>query len=147
MIHMKFTLVTAACAALLALPALAQETTSPNARTPSAADQRGGMAPTTDAGTATAQISADDLLDEKVLNDANESIGEVEDVLIDNTGKVAAVIVGAGGFLGLGEKSVALAFDKLKFARDDDNELVVKTDMRKEDLEAAPTYTKPGKRS
>ena len=48
------------------------------------------------------QISALEVLDETVVNEANEKIGDINDVLIDSNGKVAAVIVGVGGFLGMG---------------------------------------------
>jgi len=50
------------------------------------------------------------------------------------------VIVGVGGFLGLGEKDVALPFDQLTIARDADNKLVVTSSATKESLEAAPEY-------
>ena len=53
------------------------------------------------------QISASALLNENVVNAANETIGDVNDVLLDKNGKVASVIVGVGGFLGMGEKNVA----------------------------------------
>jgi sporulation protein YlmC with PRC-barrel domain len=48
-----------------------------------------------------------------VYNDANEKIGDINDVILDRSGKVANVILGVGGFLGLGEHNVAVAFDKL----------------------------------
>ena len=47
----------------------------------------------------------------------------------------------------MGEKDVALSFDKLTFARENDNGVVVSTDATKESLQAAPAYTKPDKRS
>ncbi|MFZ0837617.1 MAG: PRC-barrel domain-containing protein [Xanthobacteraceae bacterium] len=50
-----------------------------------------------------------------VYNEANEKIGEIHDVILDRSGKVANVILGVGGFLGLGERYVAVAFDKLKW--------------------------------
>ena len=50
-----------------------------------------------------------------VYNEANEKIGEINDVILDRSGKVANVILGVGGFLGLGERYVAVAFDKLKW--------------------------------
>ena len=80
------------------------------------------------------------------MNDANEKVGDINDVLIDSKGKVAAVIVGVGGFLGMGEKDVALTFDQLSFATDNSDPLVVKTNATKESLQAAPQYTKPDKR-
>jgi sporulation protein YlmC with PRC-barrel domain len=48
-----------------------------------------------------------------VYNDANEKIGDINDVILDRSGKVANVVLGVGGFLGLGEHNVAVAFDRL----------------------------------
>jgi sporulation protein YlmC with PRC-barrel domain len=50
-----------------------------------------------------------------VYNEANEKIGNIHDVILDRSGKVANVILGIGGVLGLGERYVAVAFDKLKW--------------------------------
>ena len=125
-------------AALLTVPALAQETTAPK-NNPAATVEK-----TTNYS---GQISVSDLLNENVVNDANEKVGDINDVLIDSKGKVAAVIVGVGGFLGMGEKDVALTFDQLSFATDNNDPLIVKTNATKESLQAAPQYTKPDKRS
>lgn len=50
-----------------------------------------------------------------VYNEANEKIGEINDVILDRSGKVAKVILGVGGVLGLGEHYVVVGFDKLKW--------------------------------
>src|ERR1044071_2725366 len=50
-----------------------------------------------------------------VYNEANEKIGDIHDVILDRSGKVANVILGVGGVLGLGERYVAVAFHKLKW--------------------------------
>ncbi|WP_038934988.1 PRC-barrel domain-containing protein [Bradyrhizobium japonicum] len=50
-----------------------------------------------------------------VYNEANEKIGEINDVILDRSGKVAKVILGVGGVLGLGEHYVVVDFDKLKW--------------------------------
>src|SRR4051812_26444426 len=50
-----------------------------------------------------------------VYNDANEKIGDINDVILDKSGKVESVILGVGGFLGMGEHLVAVSYDKLKF--------------------------------
>ena len=50
-----------------------------------------------------------------VYNEANEKIGDINDVILDRSGKVANVILGVGGVLGLGERYVAVTFDKLKW--------------------------------
>jgi sporulation protein YlmC with PRC-barrel domain len=50
-----------------------------------------------------------------VYNDNNESVGSINDMLTDKTGSVKAVVIGVGGFLGVGEHLVAVPFDKVKF--------------------------------
>src|ERR1700681_3581051 len=50
-----------------------------------------------------------------VYNEASEKIGAINDVILDRSGKVANVILGVGGVLGLGEHYVVVAFDKLKW--------------------------------
>jgi sporulation protein YlmC with PRC-barrel domain len=50
-----------------------------------------------------------------VYNDSNESLGSINDLLTDKSGNIKAVVIGVGGFLGVGEHLVAVAFDKVKF--------------------------------
>ncbi len=50
-----------------------------------------------------------------VYNDKNESVGTINDILIDKSGNAKAAVLGVGGFLGMGEHLVAVPFDKLKF--------------------------------
>ena len=50
-----------------------------------------------------------------VYNDANESIGSVNELLADKSGNIKAVVIGVGGFLGVGEHLVAVPFDKVKW--------------------------------
>ena len=47
---------------------------------------------------------ASNLIGETVVNARNETIGEVNDLVTDKDGKIVAVLVGAGGFLGIGVK-------------------------------------------
>jgi sporulation protein YlmC with PRC-barrel domain len=51
-----------------------------------------------------------------VYNDNNESLGSINDLLTDKSGNIKAVVIGVGGFLGVGEHLVAIPFDKIKFA-------------------------------
>src|SRR5712671_2846151 len=51
-----------------------------------------------------------------VYNDKNESVGSINDFLTDKNGKITAVIIGVGGFLGVGEHLVAIPFEKVKFS-------------------------------
>lgn len=53
-----------------------------------------------------------------VYNEANEKIGDINDVILDKSGKVANVILGVGGFLGMGEHYVAVSYDKLKWVNE-----------------------------
>jgi sporulation protein YlmC with PRC-barrel domain len=50
-----------------------------------------------------------------VYNDKNESVGTINDLLMDKSGNIKAVVLGVGGFLGVGEHLVAVPFDKVKF--------------------------------
>jgi sporulation protein YlmC with PRC-barrel domain len=50
-----------------------------------------------------------------VYNESNESVGSINDLLTDKSGNIKAVVIGVGGFLGVGEHLVAVPFDKVKF--------------------------------
>ena len=89
--------------ALMSAPALAQTTTG-----------------TADAIT---QISQEDasqwpaskLIGMNVYNDSNERIGDISDLLVGQSGKIQAVILSVGGFLGMGKHLVAVKFENLKW--------------------------------
>jgi sporulation protein YlmC with PRC-barrel domain len=70
---------------------------------------------------------ASKLLGINVYNDANEKIGDINEVILDKSGKVANVILGVGGFLGVGEHYVAIAFDKLKWVDEPVRSMTVST--------------------
>jgi sporulation protein YlmC with PRC-barrel domain len=76
-----------------------------------------------------------ELGDMNVVNPAGEKIGEVEEVLMDTTGKVVAVAVEAGGFLGIGDDDVIIQLDQLRL----ENKQLV-TALSKEQLEALPKW-------
>jgi sporulation protein YlmC with PRC-barrel domain len=61
---------------------------------------------------------ASKLVGVNVYNEANEKIGDINDVILDKAGKVENVILGVGGFLGMGEHYVAVAYDKLKWSNE-----------------------------
>jgi sporulation protein YlmC with PRC-barrel domain len=50
-----------------------------------------------------------------VYNNNNENVGSINDLLTDKNGTIKAVVIGVGGFLGMGEHLVAVSFDKIKF--------------------------------
>jgi sporulation protein YlmC with PRC-barrel domain len=89
-----------------------------------------------------ATISAQELMKATVYGANNEDVGEVGDVIVSQDGKIDAVILDVGGFLGLGEKPVAIGFDGLDIRKDANGALYVYTRFTKDQLEAAPQYDK-----
>jgi sporulation protein YlmC with PRC-barrel domain len=53
-----------------------------------------------------------------VYNEQNEKIGDISDVILDRAGKASAVIIGVGGFLGMGEHLVSIPYDKVKWVNE-----------------------------
>jgi sporulation protein YlmC with PRC-barrel domain len=95
--------------ALLATAAFAQN--------PTATSDRANMAP---AAASTSSSFQGDWRTSKVVglnvyNDNNESLGSINDLLTDKSGNIKAVVIGVGGFLGVGEHLVAVPWDKIKF--------------------------------
>jgi putative membrane protein len=114
--------------------------------------------------------TAQALLGRTVQNEGGQTLGEINNVILNEKGKVVAVTIGVGGFLGLGEKDVGVPFDALKFRSEDamekkaetetdkdaktedktteavdaddpsHSDIVVVVDATKEQLEAAPTF-------
>lgn len=79
-----------------------------------------------------------------IKNAGNEEIGDINDFLIGSDGKVHAVIVGVGGFLGIAEKNVAIPFEQVKMSMDGEGNRMVMASLTKEQLEAAPTFKVTG---
>ncbi len=70
----------------------------------------------------------------------NEKIGDVDDIILDQQGKVEAVVIGVGGFLGIGEKQVALPFDQVEWMTDQ-RSTAVSTNAPRTGTTAAPAGT------
>jgi sporulation protein YlmC with PRC-barrel domain len=65
---------------------------------------------------------------QSVYDPSDNKIGEVVDVLLDRDGKATALIIGVGGFLGIGEKDVAVPFDAVRVTtKDNKQQLVMNT--------------------
>ncbi|MEI4469691.1 PRC-barrel domain-containing protein [Frigidibacter sp. MR17.24] len=71
-----------------------------------------------------------------------EDVGEIEDLVISPEGQVRAVVVDMGGFLGIGEKRVAVSMENLRMVRgnDADGDYYVVFTSTREDLENAPEF-------
>jgi sporulation protein YlmC with PRC-barrel domain len=147
----------------LAAPAWAQTATDQPTTTPPPATEESGAQPTAQPeGTAGAkpeaaepaageeaiipeqtetQLRAEDLLGTPVVGSGDEEIGKVEDLIFDEQDKITGVVVGVGGFLGIGKKEVGLDWDQAKLQEDQDSggkKIVIS--LTKADLEAAPDF-------
>jgi len=107
----KYTIAGLAGSALLATVAFAQSPTTP-------ADTAKAPAPATASDMSSSYQGtwrASKMVGLSVYNDSNESIGSINDMLTDKSGNIKAVVIGVGGFLGIGEHLVAVPLDKVKF--------------------------------
>ena len=77
---------------------------------------------------------------QNVYDRQDNDIGDLNDIVLDKEGKVSAVIIGVGGFLGAGEKNVAVPFSALKVTEKEGKTYLV-VDTTKEALEKAPGFT------
>src|ERR1700758_241645 len=99
--------------ALLASVAIAQ--------TPTTTSDRANMAPAAasdSSSTFQGNWRASKVVGLNVYNDKNESLGSINDLLTDKDGNIKAVVIGVGGFLGVGEHLVAVPLDKVKFVNE-----------------------------
>ena len=88
----------------------------------------------------TGEINVGALIGMPVVNDKAETVGNINYVLIDAKGQATTVTVGVGGFLGIGEKNVGVSFSSLNFADVTDGRRLVKLQVTKDQLLAAPKY-------
>ena len=80
---------------------------------------------------------ASKLIGSKVKNNADETIGDINEILLTSDGSAAAAVIGVGGFLGMGEREVAAQFKSLQLTRDPSGDVVVKLDTTKDALKNA----------
>lgn len=88
------------------------------------------------------QVLATSVLGKTVYTGADEqgeAIGDVNDVVINANGGAEALVIGVGGFLGIGEKDVAVGFDRVSWS-DRDGQRIIVVSATKEDLQAAPEF-------
>jgi sporulation protein YlmC with PRC-barrel domain len=89
------------------------------AQTPTATTDRANTAPAAASDSSfQGNWRASKLVGLSVYNDNNESLGSINDLLMDKDGNIKGVVLGVGGFLGVGEHLVAVAFDKIKFVNE-----------------------------
>jgi sporulation protein YlmC with PRC-barrel domain len=130
----------AALTIALGFPPEAMAQTTPAERAPKA------EAPTTpvtgqivvqDANT----ILVKDLIGQTVYAPDKTKIGSISDLILSKDGKtVEGFVIGVGGFLGIGEKSVAMKIDRLKMTAEPNGSFELAMDAKKEELTNTPTF-------
>ena len=84
-------------------------------------------------------VTVTDWYKQSVYDPSDSKIGEVMDVLVTPDGNVSALIVGVGGFLGAGEKDVAVPFSAIKHT-EKNSKVYLTMDTTKDALKAAPGF-------
>ncbi len=87
-----------------------------------------------------AEIRAEEMIGTTVYGADDANVGEIGDVVLTADGKIDAYIIDVGGFLGVGEKEVAVGSDNLAFMTDKDGNKYLYTNFTKEQLDAAAAY-------
>ncbi|MEJ0013397.1 MAG: PRC-barrel domain-containing protein [Bauldia sp.] len=87
------------------------------------------------------QLLASELVGATVYSPAGENLGDVNDIVLASDGSPYALVVGVGGFLGLGEKNVAVSYAAITPSIDADGKLRLTFDTTKEELDAAPAFS------
>ncbi len=110
------------------------------AATPDSAAQATAVDRSTLKEVAPTDLTADNLEGTTVYGANDQTVGEIGDIVLTTDGKVDAVLIDVGGFLGIGEKQVAVGMDKLSFMQDGNSNRYLYTTFTKEQLEAQPAY-------
>jgi sporulation protein YlmC with PRC-barrel domain len=85
-------------------------------------------------------LRASKFIGETVRNGKGEKIGSVDDLILNRGDKVLYAVLSIGGFLGMGDRLVAVPFEELKFGTKDVEGVVI-YDATKEQLQAQPAFT------
>jgi sporulation protein YlmC with PRC-barrel domain len=142
---MKRTALLALSAALIAAPAFAQSTMSPATPSPAPAATT-GSAP---AAVTFPRVTSDEMFSSKlkglnVYNQNNESVGEISDIAISKGDQVQALILSVGGFLGVGERYVAVAPSAVQVTYDQASKKWKATmNTTKDAMKSAPEFKYP----
>ncbi len=83
---------------------------------------------------------ASSMIGATVYSPNEEQIGDINDIIVKSDGTVQGVVVGVGGFLGMGEKNVAVEMKQLTLTPRDDGSVRLVLNASKEELENAPAF-------
>jgi len=99
-------------ASVMIVPALAQSNPPAATANPPAAT---ATAPAPASVSQSAAWRSSKLIGLNVYNDQNEKLGDISEILLDKSGKVEGIVIGVGGFLGMGQHDIKVDLAKLKF--------------------------------
>ncbi len=85
-------------------------------------------------------VLAEDLIGSSVYSETGESIGDINNLIVNLDGTVDGVVIGVGGFLGIGEKDVAIEMASFTLTTDENANTRLVTSATKADLEAAESF-------
>jgi hypothetical protein len=119
---------------------LALATTAASAQAPQTAQRQAGPAAQALSSVPQGSATITHWYKQSVYDTADNKIGEIDDVLASRDGKITALIIGVGGFLGIGEKGVAVPFDAVRVTTKDNNKWYLVMNSTKDALKAAKGF-------
>ncbi len=90
---------------------------------------------------------ASKLIGMNVYNDQNQKVGSIKELMLDKTGNIDSAVIGVGGFLGVGERDVAVKFADLKWSNQPVKTTTGSSAMRPATTGAASTKSSSGSRT
>jgi hypothetical protein len=128
---------------IIALTAAVGVALSEDAQTPSPPAQQGNTAPAAPSPPPAVTIlnnhDVEGVLGREVLSAANENMGRIVDVLVDQSGQVHAAVIDFGGFLGVGSRKIAVDWNALHFPPPHGDEKI-SLELTRDQVKAAPEY-------
>jgi putative membrane protein len=85
------------------------------------------------------EMTANDLIGQKVVNKNGDKVGKIEDIVLNSSDKAVLAIISVGGFLGIGDRLVAVPFDQLQLDKD---KAILMSSATEEQLKTMPEYKK-----
>jgi sporulation protein YlmC with PRC-barrel domain len=106
-------------AALMSTTAFSQTANQGNSSTPAATSPAASStASSTSSATMSGQWRASKLIGVDIYNEQNEKLGDIDEILMDQSGKVTGYVIGVGGFLGMGTREIMVEPSKIKFVNE-----------------------------
>ena len=94
--------------------------------------------------TASQYLAGEQLIGSKVLSSDGQTIGTISDLIVGSGDKIEGVILGVGGFLGVGEKKLGVRLSALRISKADGKIAITFPAATKEMLGAVEAYQRPG---